>query len=189
VVIISGANGLAVAFYNFTTFDILANLAFGEPFGVLANRQYNEFMKTLFGMLWVFSVTSAISMTPGLGWFFSQFVQFSKIGQEARTHFKKLIGDVVRKRQAKVTAQKDFMSHIMSFEGDKGLSQVELEGNVEILVAAGRCVSLFYFTLPITPALSNIHNLAFRLKAKTNDGGGNDIIESDNTSHTTISAL
>jgi len=32
------------------------------------------------------------------------------------------------------------MSHIMSFEGDKGLSQVELEENVEILVAAGRCV-------------------------------------------------
>lgn len=69
---------------------------------MLANGQYNEFMKTLFGMLWVFSVTSAISMTPGLGWFFSWLVQFSKVGQEARTHFKKLIGDVVRKRQAKI---------------------------------------------------------------------------------------
>lgn len=37
------------------------------------------------------------------------------------------------------------MSHIMSFKGEKGLSQVELEENVEILVAARRYVSLIVY--------------------------------------------
>jgi hypothetical protein len=108
---------------------------------VLAETRYNEFMETLFGMLWVFSVTAAIGLTPGLGWLVSFLVQSLNIGQGSRTHFKKLTGDVVRKRQAKQTEAKDFISHILSFKGEKGLSQEELEENAEILLVAGRYVS------------------------------------------------
>jgi cytochrome P450 len=125
------------AYYNFATFDILADLAFGHPFGVLARGQYNTFMSRLFSNLWVVSILVGISLTPGLSSTFAFLVRNLNIGHQARTKFKQTVKDVVMKRQAEDTDRKDFLGHMMAFTGEKGLSQIELESNAEILIVAG----------------------------------------------------
>ena len=125
------------AYYNFATFDILADLAFGTPFGVLARGQYNAFMSRLFSNLWIVSILVGISLTPGLSSTFAFLVRNLNIGHQARTKFKQTVKDVVRKRQAESTDRKDFLGHMMAFTGERGLSQTELESNAEILIVAG----------------------------------------------------
>lgn len=40
-----------VQYFNFTTFDILGDLCFDEPFGALEKEEYHEWMSTLFKAL------------------------------------------------------------------------------------------------------------------------------------------
>lgn len=45
----AGAKALDMArFYNFTTFDIIGDLAFGEPFGCLSNTDYHPWVSLIF---------------------------------------------------------------------------------------------------------------------------------------------
>lgn len=45
---------------NFTTFDIMGELAFGEPLGLLANNRYSEWVATMFNMLRVLPIVQLI---------------------------------------------------------------------------------------------------------------------------------
>jgi cytochrome P450 len=95
-------------------------------------------MSRLFGNLWVIAMLIAIALTPGLSSVFAFTVRKLKLGHSARAKFKRGVRDVVMKRQAEVTSRKDFLGHMMAAgQGDKGLSQSELEANAQILIVAG----------------------------------------------------
>jgi cytochrome P450 len=125
------------AYYNFTTFDIMADLAFGEPFHALEKAAFNPFMTTLFGTMKLFGTMGAIGLTPVLSQLLALVAYVTNAGKEQRQQFQQHAKDLVARRQAKQTDKQDFFSHIIRHNDDRGLSQIELEANSEILVAAG----------------------------------------------------
>lgn len=124
-------------YYNLTTFEILADLAFGEPFHVLETGEYNKFMKAIFGNLRVLTTLLAISITPVLSGLFGYLTLIAKIGQKERFEFKQFSKDLLARRVGNQTDKKDFMSYILRYNDNRGLSQQELEENAEVLVIAG----------------------------------------------------
>lgn len=50
--------------YNFTTFDIIGDLAFGEPFGCLSGNNYDGWIKSIFDMAYIGSILQALSFYP-----------------------------------------------------------------------------------------------------------------------------
>lgn len=52
--------------YNFTTFDIIGDLAFGEPFGCLEGCNYDEWIKGIFEGAYLGSILQALSFFPSL---------------------------------------------------------------------------------------------------------------------------
>jgi cytochrome P450 len=50
--------------YNFTTFDIIGDLAFGEPFGCLSGSNYDGWIKSIFDMAYIGSILQALSFYP-----------------------------------------------------------------------------------------------------------------------------
>lgn len=47
-------------YFNFTTFDITGDLAFGEPFGSLASEEYNYWIANMFSKVRALSITSVL---------------------------------------------------------------------------------------------------------------------------------
>lgn len=127
-----------VKWYNLTTFDIIGDLAFGEPFGGLENSQYHYWVSTIFEFIKVIPLARLKDDYPLVGKFLSLFAP------------KRLLG--ARKRQiayTKATVQKrlqnssahgrgDYMDSMLRNRGEKGgLSDEELEANANILIIAG----------------------------------------------------
>lgn len=56
-----------VKLYNFTTFDIMAELAFGEPLGLLASSSYSEWVGNIFGNLKANAIAQIGREWPWLG--------------------------------------------------------------------------------------------------------------------------
>jgi len=125
------------AYYNYTTFDILGDLAYGEPFGALEQQGLHPFIETLLGTLKLFGKVGAIGLTPVLSQLFILIARVTDAGSWERRKFHKHATDLVARRMSKQTDKQDFFSHIIRHNNDRGLSLVELEANTEILVAAG----------------------------------------------------
>lgn len=128
-----------VKWYNLCTFDIIGDLAFGEPFGGLDNSEYHYWVATVFQ--WV------------------KAIPFKKLGDAYPLLAKAILLAVAPKglmeahqrqiEHSKVTVQKrlrnpaaydrrDFMdSMLRDREGKNRLSEPELEANSNILIIAG----------------------------------------------------
>ena len=52
------------AWYNYTTFDVIGDLAFGEPFGCLSNSEYHPWVKMIFETAHVGVYLQSVSHYP-----------------------------------------------------------------------------------------------------------------------------
>lgn len=52
------------AWYNYTTFDIIGDLAFGEPFGCLQNSQYHPYVRLIFDSARAGTIFQTINFFP-----------------------------------------------------------------------------------------------------------------------------
>jgi hypothetical protein len=99
-----------VAWLNFTTFDIIGDLAFGESFGGLERGDYHPWISTIFDSLKVFIYTEVmdtyrplagllralLGMVPSIAKGISEHTEFTRVK--------------VMKRLAKETERRDFMT-------------------------------------------------------------------------------
>lgn len=112
-------------FYNYTTFDVIGDLAFGEPFGCLDNTTYHPWVPLVFqsakqfGRLtqfrWVWPAADRFLRERGwLGYFMPGRVQHYKL-----THAK------IAKRMALQEDRPDFMRSMLAKNADgDGVSAV-----------------------------------------------------------------
>lgn len=56
-----------VAWFNFCTFDIIGDLAFGEPFGCLEHSYYHPWVKVIFQNVKLGAIGIALDRLPGVG--------------------------------------------------------------------------------------------------------------------------
>ncbi|CAL5865821.1 uncharacterized protein PFLUO_LOCUS27 [Penicillium psychrofluorescens] len=121
--------------YNFTTFDIIGDLAFGEPFGCLRESQYHPWVKMVFVSTKVLALQRPLAIYPILAPIVRQFLpkRLTKMRQE---HFALCTEKVHRRLEVK-TDRPDFWTYIMRYNDERSLTTVEMESNAALLILAG----------------------------------------------------
>ncbi|KAL3444516.1 cytochrome P450 [Aspergillus insuetus] len=139
----SGAGTDMVKWYNLTTFDIIGDLIFGESFGGLDNSEYHHWVRTIFRTIKARPFLFLMDEYPLLfrvlrvlmpRGFIPEAVMQSK--QTHRTHTQ----EAIAKRLANAAAynRNDIMDSMLQTRGGKNeLSELELEGNANLLLVAG----------------------------------------------------
>ncbi|KAF7950057.1 hypothetical protein EAE96_007359 [Botrytis aclada] len=127
-----------VKWYNFTTFDLIGDLAFGQSFGGLENSQYHFWVSTIFDSVRVLTFVKLKDVYPMLFQLVNPFIPSGLAN--ARQRQEDYSKTVVQKRLTNPESSDllDFMDSMLRHRGEKdGLSDEELVANSNILVIAG----------------------------------------------------
>ena len=102
-----------VRWYNFTTFDLIGDLAFGEPFGSLERGAYHPWISTLLqGIRFGSRIARVARAWPALGLLLRLVIRLvPSIGAAGKRH-RAYSRDKVASRLAAKTDRKDFMSYV-----------------------------------------------------------------------------
>lgn len=125
-----------VQWYNFTTFDIIGDLAFGEPFGCLEGGVYHPWVATIFDGFKLAVLNQTMKRLPVaapiLRWFIPQ-----KLVKGQVDHLTLSFEKARKRLESGKTDREDFMSYILRFNDEKGMTADEIGENANILILAG----------------------------------------------------
>jgi cytochrome P450 len=125
------------AWFNFTTFDVIGDLAFGEPFGCLEESRYHPWVDAIFRGVKEFGVVvAAHSYSPALLSIVRKLLPASKTGIHQQMD---LVHERIGRRLQLQTSRPDFIEAMVTAKSDDGrmLSRDELASNSRVLVLAG----------------------------------------------------
>ncbi|KAJ5902870.1 hypothetical protein N7495_003398 [Penicillium taxi] len=125
-----------VKWYNFITFDIIGDLAFGEPFDCLRNSNYHQWVLMVIGWMKVGAYANIARRLPG--WkFVLPLITPKKVIEQKNAHYR-LTEEKVKARLQKSNERPDFFGNILKQNGsEKGFSFEELITNASALIIAG----------------------------------------------------
>lgn len=121
--------------YNFTTFDIIGDLAFGEPFDCLKDSQYHPWVKRVFISTKLIALQRPLAIYP----FLAPIVRWlmpKRLEKMREEHFA-LVSEKVRRRLETKTNRPDFMAYILRYDDERTLSEREMDANAALLILAG----------------------------------------------------
>lgn len=124
--------------YNYTTFDIIGELAFADPFNSLANSNYHPWVALIFSSI----KAGGIKMFLDHYWFLKPLILlvFGKDDIRKFTESRELARQKTEKRLSRGAdeSRKDFLTYIMRHNSDgKGMSHEEILANSRALIVAG----------------------------------------------------
>lgn len=126
-----------VKWYNFTTFDIIGDLSFGEPFNCLENDRYHSWVSMVFQGLKGGTLLVAASHYPWISYLITK-IFIPKHLLEIKRENLALSADKVNRRIAQTTSRPDFISYILRHnETEKGMTKAEIDLNANVLIGAG----------------------------------------------------
>ena len=130
------ANVDMVRWYNFTTFDIIGDLAFGESFGCLDNSEYHFWVAVIFSHFRNAAWASFFRRIP-MGQWLMKLVVPRRVQKEKKTQ-NQLTEAKVQSRIQKGSDRSDFLSNVLKHDGtEKGMTIDELVSNSYVLIIAG----------------------------------------------------
>ena len=123
--------------YNWTTFDIIADLLFGEPFGGLQDGATHKYITLVFKSLAAFRFAYMSYYWPIVKRL-RNLVLDEEIMQ-GRVEYYNWVGTQVQKRIQRETQRADFMTEILKHNGEKGaeLTEQEISSNATVMITAG----------------------------------------------------
>ncbi|GFF65623.1 isotrichodermin C-15 hydroxylase [Aspergillus lentulus] len=125
-----------VKWYNFTTFDIIGDLAFGEPFDCLQNSDYHQWVSILMSQIRAATYANVARRLPG-SLSLLKLITPKHVITQKDTHIA-LTTQKVKARLGKTNDRPDFFSNILKHENtEKGFSFQELVTNGSTLIIAG----------------------------------------------------
>ncbi|KAF4543390.1 Cytochrome p450 protein [Lasiodiplodia theobromae] len=124
-----------VQYYNYTTFDIIGDLAFNEPFGCLENDKYHDLVQGVFATLRGFALKTALAYYDVLR--LLVYTLNPSGAQKGPIEFFKFTKDRVRKRLGTETARPDITSYVSDQVESGNISVDELDSNALLLLIAG----------------------------------------------------
>ena len=125
-----------VKWYNFTTFDVLGDLAFGEPFGCLESGDYHPWVAMIFSGFELATYNQVLKQLPMIAPLLRPFLP-RKLLHNMQDHLK-LSFEKARKRALWGPGDRDdFMSYILRNEDSKAMTADEIGENANILIVAG----------------------------------------------------
>nr|QSG30339.1 CYP65EZ1 [Hormonema carpetanum] len=123
-----------VKMYNFTSFDIMSDLSFGEPLGALKNMEATDWMTTIFDMIFYWAFSRIPRHFP-IVWAIVDFCIPKSFKDKGLASFNHTV-ERVNKRLEMETDRPDLVSFIM--ENNHGSTSVEeLHSNADIFMIAG----------------------------------------------------
>ncbi|KAI9149622.1 Cytochrome P450 monooxygenase astJ [Paramyrothecium foliicola] len=124
--------------YNYTTFDIIGELAFADPFNSLANGNYHPWVAMIFDSIKSFGYMAVLNHFPLLKPLLALFVGKKEI--QKRHESDQLAAAKTEKRMQRGVdeARKDFMTYIMrNNKNGQGMTHEEILLNSRALIVAG----------------------------------------------------
>ncbi|RFU80503.1 cytochrome p450 monooxygenase [Trichoderma arundinaceum] len=123
-----------VRWYNYFTFDIIADMTFGEPFYCLRDSDYHPWVEMVFTSVRAITLNSVIRRYPLLQSIAKRFAPKNLL--EMRRNFNMFVFDRVTKRLAMETAKPDLMTQIVNHPKEQ-LTKDEIDSNANITLVAG----------------------------------------------------
>jgi cytochrome P450 len=124
-----------VSWYNWTTFDIIGDLMFGEPFDCLENVGYHPWVSILFDSIKAATIFSTTALFPGAQTVIMALAPKKLI--ETRDYHQNLVVEKVKTRLERVTDRSDFMTYILRHNDERGMSIPEIEATANAIMIAG----------------------------------------------------
>lgn len=148
------------SWYDFTTFDVLGDLCFGESFHCLETAENHPWVASIFMGVKAAQLFTIFHHFPPMNsivkWCLPQFIH-----DEAQKSFT-FTRDRVDKRIASKSDRPDFMNYILQNNYPGGLSREEIDSTTTLLVLAGSetsattLTSATYFALKNTPVMERL---------------------------------
>ncbi|KAH9238481.1 hypothetical protein K456DRAFT_1746559 [Colletotrichum gloeosporioides 23] len=124
-----------VSWYNWTTFDIIGDLAFGEPFGCLESSEYHPWVSVIFDNIHAGVYRNQLQRYA-LTRPFAKWLMPKDLKEKQRIH-NKLSQEKVERRMALGESRPDFVQSMMMKEGPLAMSKPEIEQTADTLIIAG----------------------------------------------------
>jgi cytochrome P450 len=122
--------------YSFCTFDILGDLAFGEPFGCLQSGAYHKWVEIGTNNIKGLTRQTALKYYPTLYWIVERLLPKS-LKEKERYHYAHTV-EKVDKRMSLERKRDDFMTPVLKTKGrPEGMSKEEIYCNFGFLIIAG----------------------------------------------------
>jgi cytochrome P450 len=129
-----------VNWLNFTTFDIIGDLAFGEPFGCLESGEFHFWVSLIFEAVKAGAIEQATRRLATAGTMFQNFLLKcipDRIRENRKNHLKFSTEKVMRRLANKDTDHKDFIWYILKQREKFNLNQDEIIVNSALFIVAG----------------------------------------------------
>ncbi|KAG9597788.1 benzoate 4-monooxygenase cytochrome P450, partial [Aureobasidium melanogenum] len=155
-----------VAYYNFTTFDIMSDLTFGEPLYMLEKSEYAPWVKNVFGSVKVIGKLIAIRQLPFMPWLLPKLIPGS--ARRKQKEHEKYSSDRVDRRLARDPGRPDLWTEVLRRSDDgvgdttAGMSLREMHANAAVFMMAGTETTatllsgLTYYLLTNSDKLGNL---------------------------------
>ncbi|KAI4720850.1 cytochrome P450 [Aureobasidium sp. EXF-10727] len=125
-----------VAYFNYTTFDIMADLTFSESLHMLEGSEYSPWVATIFASIKSMTRLRAVRLIPGMATVINIFLSNS-IRKKQASHFK-YSADRVDRRLARTPSSPDLWSFVLKKAGQEGgMSLSEMHSNSAMFMIAG----------------------------------------------------
>lgn len=125
-----------VSWFNWTTFDIIGDLSFGEPFDCLKTRSTHPWVKVIFDTVRATAVMGAVRRAPGA----QRLVEFfiPKGEKELPKRHQELTDDKVARRLNSTTDRPDFIHYLIKNKDKQdALTDPELSSALFAVIVGG----------------------------------------------------
>ncbi len=124
-----------VRWYNYTTFDVIADLTFGESFHCLRDKDYHPWVPMAFQTVKSFGIISIKRYFP----FWAKVLKLfeTQAALNFRREFFAFVDSKIATRLSMEMTRPDFMSFIMRHQDEKGMTIKEIESTLNSFMVAG----------------------------------------------------
>ncbi|CAJ0547479.1 Ff.00g042330.m01.CDS01 [Fusarium sp. VM40] len=124
-----------VAWYNFATFDLIGHLTLGQSFGCLESGNYHPWVSNIFNSVRVIPISQSV-VRLGLKSLMPCFVP-SKFKAAYHETLQFAEHTALARLDSNDTKSHDFMSYVLRFNDERGMSRDEIIENSSLLITAG----------------------------------------------------
>ena len=121
--------------YNWTTFDLIGDLSFGEPFNCLQEAKFSEWVSLVFYAFKTITFINISKCLAPLDKLVALFIPKSLV--KKRTKIFTMNSSKVDRRISSSTDRHDFLSYILKHNDEKGMTEGEVYANSTLLVLGG----------------------------------------------------
>ncbi|KAL8855931.1 MAG: hypothetical protein Q9178_007445 [Gyalolechia marmorata] len=126
-----------MAYYNFTTFDIIGDLTLGEPFGALETGEYHTFIKNIMVATQFLGILRCATIYPAMDFALKVLKIVMPSFEAKRVEHLEFTRAKTEQRLEQKTDRKDFMTYVLRHNDERGMTRDEIIGTSRVMLIAG----------------------------------------------------